>query len=320
MADTLASCLAQPGIVAENVVVVDDGSRDGTTRIAAEFGVQLLRMGGQGPGAARNAGLDWALSEPPEYLLLVDADVVLPPDWLARALAHLSQLGPKAAAVGGTGISGGDSASERLLDGGLWGWDPSPTMPMEVRSLATMDVLLRTAAIFDRRFVTCLIAGEDPEICFRMRADGWTLWTCADLAVTHVHPATVCQLIRRWFRYGQYYLYPYLLHPEEIGFGVVVRASLMPGLAAMLLASATLRRGRIGYAVACAVLGVTALGTVFFGREYRRSRAEDRTFDSRIPVLGVVRTAAHSSGIWYGMLRRPRLLSKCIEELRQGLL
>src|SRR4051812_748761 len=69
------------------VIVVDDGSRDGTRAIAEEFAASdprfhVIAQENRGLGAARNAGVDAARGT---YLAFVDGDDILPP----RAYEHL---------------------------------------------------------------------------------------------------------------------------------------------------------------------------------------------------------------------------------------
>jgi len=58
-----------------NVVVVDDGSRDGTFEVAVEAGVHTLRhLVNRGQGAALQTGLEYSLRAGAKYLVTFDAD------------------------------------------------------------------------------------------------------------------------------------------------------------------------------------------------------------------------------------------------------
>lgn len=70
------------------IVVVDNGSRDDTARVAEAAGVTVVRRArGDGPGAARNAGIAAAGGE---HLALLDADCMPAPGWLAAGGAALA--------------------------------------------------------------------------------------------------------------------------------------------------------------------------------------------------------------------------------------
>jgi glycosyltransferase involved in cell wall biosynthesis len=73
------------------VIVVDDGSRDGTSRVAARVGARVIRHEQPiGPGAARNAGAEAANGE---VLAFTDADCAPAPGWLAAGAAALEDAG-----------------------------------------------------------------------------------------------------------------------------------------------------------------------------------------------------------------------------------
>jgi glycosyltransferase involved in cell wall biosynthesis len=84
------------GQVAE-IIVVDDGSTDASTAIAAAAGITVLESGGRlGPGGARNVGAATAAGT---ILWFVDADVVVHPDG-ARVLIEAVQATGASAVFG----------------------------------------------------------------------------------------------------------------------------------------------------------------------------------------------------------------------------
>jgi glycosyltransferase involved in cell wall biosynthesis len=80
LAEAIASVLSQTLLPAE-IIVVDDGSVDGTVGVAERFAprVHCERQRHAGPGAARNRGVQLARGE---YLAFLDADDVWPADKL----------------------------------------------------------------------------------------------------------------------------------------------------------------------------------------------------------------------------------------------
>jgi glycosyltransferase involved in cell wall biosynthesis len=87
--ETLEGALAQTHADRE-VIVVDDGSTDGTGDVVASFGsvVQYLRQPNAGVGAARNHGFRLSTGD---FLAFLDADDIWSPDFLARSLDVLAR-------------------------------------------------------------------------------------------------------------------------------------------------------------------------------------------------------------------------------------
>ncbi|TMR98104.1 glycosyltransferase family 2 protein [Nonomuraea basaltis] len=93
------------------VILVDDGSCDGSRRIAEDFVAGdrrfvLIEQPNQGPGPARNEGIKQARGT---YLAFADADDVVPPDAYERLVAKLAETGSDLAC----------GAVGRLVDGAL---------------------------------------------------------------------------------------------------------------------------------------------------------------------------------------------------------
>lgn len=92
IAETIESVLGQTYADWE-LIVVDDGSRDRTAEIAAEYAardqrIQLLRQANAGTAAARNNGMRIARGR---YIALLDADDVWDRDFLARQLSFMRE-------------------------------------------------------------------------------------------------------------------------------------------------------------------------------------------------------------------------------------
>lgn len=84
---TLAALATQEIDEAFEVIVVDDGSTDQTSEVAAEAGARLVRRDrAAGPGAARNAGVAAARGE---VLAFTDADCAPTAGWLAAGISAL---------------------------------------------------------------------------------------------------------------------------------------------------------------------------------------------------------------------------------------
>jgi dolichol-phosphate mannosyltransferase len=121
-----------PAILAQrssfDVLIVDDGSPDGTGRLADQLAaanprVQVLhRAGKQGLGTAYLAGFRWALGRDYAAVFEMDADFSHQPDDLGRLLAAVEQhdvaIGSRWAAGGGT--RGWSTVRTVISRGGSW--------------------------------------------------------------------------------------------------------------------------------------------------------------------------------------------------------
>ena len=180
------------------IVYVDSGSTDGSTEAARAAGAEVVTLDPGQPftaARARNAGIDRLrqAGAAPDLVQFVDGDCELQPGWLPAAIAHMDAH-PRAAAVCGRRREIAPEASlwNRLCD---LEWDT----PVGPATACGGDALMRMAALdavggFDAR----LIAGEEPEMCLRMRRRGWEIWRI-DAEMTR-HDAAMTRFSQHWRR------------------------------------------------------------------------------------------------------------------------
>jgi cellulose synthase/poly-beta-1,6-N-acetylglucosamine synthase-like glycosyltransferase len=187
-----------PGRTVE-VVYVDSASTDGSADRARAAGARVLALGEGPPSAARGRNAGWQATAAPAVLFL-DGDTVLDPDFVARALPELDR--PGTAIVWGhrRELRPEDSVYNRILDLD-WLYAPGET------DFCGGDALVRRQALEETGgFDASLIAGEEPELCRRLRARGYTIrhvdlpMTGHDLAIRRF-----AQYWRRSFRAGRAY-------------------------------------------------------------------------------------------------------------------
>jgi len=181
----LGQCLMSVAQFAGTVVYVDSGSTDGSVELAHNLGAAVVALNLDTPftaGRARNAGFRHLRQLSPQlrHVQFVDGDCQIAADWLDKAASFLDE-NPGIAAVCGRRRERhpGDSIYNRLCD---IEWD---TPVGETRACGG-DAMMRVDA-FDsvHGFSPELIAGEEPELCVRLRAAGWRIWRLDEEMTLH---------------------------------------------------------------------------------------------------------------------------------------
>lgn len=161
----LAACLASIQNTAHNIemIYVDSDSQDGSPELAASLGAKVLRVKPERPCAAigRNAG--WRVASAP-YILFLDGDTLLHPEFLQHALEAMND--ETVAVVWGhrRELYPEHSLYNRVLD---LDW----IYPAGISEFCGGDALMRRSILEQvNGFSENLIAGEEPELCQRIRA------------------------------------------------------------------------------------------------------------------------------------------------------
>ena len=150
------------------IIYVDSDSTDGSLERAKILGAQVFQVHPERPTAAigRNAG--WQAATAP-LVLFLDGDTILQPDFVKKALLKLED--PKVAIVWGHLRERYPHASvyQRVI---VLDWIFSPGISEFCGGIALMRrQVLEEVSGFDSR----LIAGEEPEMCQRIRARGYII-------------------------------------------------------------------------------------------------------------------------------------------------
>ncbi|MEG0635451.1 Glycosyl transferase family 2 [compost metagenome] len=209
----LERCLRSLAHGADQVVYVDSGSTDGSVQMAQALGVEVLALDMARPftaARARNEGFACLQQLLPtlRHVQFVDGDCEVDPGWLASAQAFL-QARPDVAVVCGR-------RRERFPQRSVYNllcdleWDT----PIGEAKACGGDALMRADAFAQvGGFRPDLIAGEEPELCVRLRAKGWKVWRLADEMTLHDAAMTrFSQWWRRSLRAGHAYAEGAFLH------------------------------------------------------------------------------------------------------------
>lgn len=174
--ERLKRCLRSLSKRASPVVYVDSGSIDGSVQWARDFGVAVLELDVAVPftaARARNAGFRRLREMAPDlsYVQFVDGDCELIGNWPDDAISFLDAHTDIAAVAG--------RRRELYPERSVYNWlcDEEWNGPVgEVRACGG-DVMMRISAFESvGGFRDDLIAGEEPELCVRLRAAGWKIW------------------------------------------------------------------------------------------------------------------------------------------------
>jgi GT2 family glycosyltransferase len=193
--ERLKRCLRSALAPGRTVVYVDSGSSDGSVEFARSMGVDVVALDQDAPftaARARNAG--WArLDSDVRCIQFVDGDCELDPAWIDTATAYLRDH-PTVAVVCGRRRERFPSASRynRLCD---LEWD---TPAGEAESCGG-DAMIRAVALRSAGgYRDDMIAGEEPELCYRLRRAGSRV-VRLDAEMTG-HDAAITEFRQWWTR------------------------------------------------------------------------------------------------------------------------
>ncbi len=196
--------LAQQTWTPDQVIVVDDGSTDGTQVLlnawvtCGNLPILALRQENTGPAAARNRGIRAAEAD---FVAFTDDDCEPDPGWLEALAETLAAAPPGYAGIGGrvlpahTGLVADYMTFHRILE-----------PPNSCSYLVTANCLYRRGVLvevggFDER--VAWPGGEDPGLSSKVTDAGYRLGYCEQAVVRHHYREGLRAFARTFFRYGR---------------------------------------------------------------------------------------------------------------------
>lgn len=235
----LVACLAALQGKVDHIVYVDSGSTDDSIAAARAVGAHVVELDTSVPftaARARNAGLTALRAQVVgvTHVQFLDGDCVLQPGWIETARTFLLNH-PQTAVVCGRRRERfpENSLYNRLIDA-EWNTAPGQTRACGGDALMRIDALDQVGGYRDS-----MIAGEEPELCVRLRAAGWQIWRLDAEMVLHDADITrFGQWWRRAQRGGHAYAEGAALHgrPPERHKVRETRSAVLWGLALPVLA------------------------------------------------------------------------------------
>lgn len=196
--ERLVRCLASLAGRVERLVYVDSGSTDGSINAAHAAGADVVNLDLSLPFTmprARNAGFARLMECYPDvdFVQFVDGDCEVLQDWVETARATLSSR-PDVAVVCG-------QRRERHPDASIYNQlcDLEWRRPVGEVKACGGDAMMR-AAVFASvgGYAEQMIAGEEGELCLRLRTKGWKI-VCLDVPMT-LHDAAIFRFWQWWRR------------------------------------------------------------------------------------------------------------------------
>lgn len=196
--ERLRKCLESVMAVTGLVAYVDSGSTDGSVTMVRGMGLDVVELDMSVPftaARARNEGSRRLLESTPglEYIQFVDGDCELVAGWMEAAAKFLKANQHVAVVCG--------RLRERYPERSIYNtlcdmeWDSAVG---QTRACGGIAMMRTDAFVAAGGFREGMIAGEEPELCVRLRAKGWQIWRLdAEMAW---HDAAMTRFAQWWKR------------------------------------------------------------------------------------------------------------------------
>lgn len=180
------------------VIIVDNGSTDGTVDIAKRYTDKVYIHKGVKVGAVRNFGVSKAKGE---YIAFLDSDCIPPKAWLTDAFKYMDTN--SCDVVGGTCLLRENPSWVETS----WVINPNPKDQVNGSLMGGSILIKKTVFISIGGFDESLSAGEDSSLGHRLIASGYVVHIAKCCAFIHLgYPRNLGEFTRRQFWHASSYL------------------------------------------------------------------------------------------------------------------
>ena len=211
----VGAALAQGSLSCE-VIVVDDGSTDGTAQAVKKYpAARYIYQKNAGPAAARNAG--WRNATDADIVIFTDSDCVPEEGWAKHLIEGFTDesIG---AVTGSYEIANSDRLLPRLIHEEIklrhTGYKES------VKFFGSYNVALRRKVLeetggFDEGYRRA--SGEDNDLSYRVLKMGYKIAFASGALVAHHHTSSLKKYLREQYTHGYWRMKLYKAHPDMAG-------------------------------------------------------------------------------------------------------
>jgi len=181
-----------------NIVYVDSGSSDGSVKLAKKYKIHVIELDLSTPlsaARARNEGFKHLLRMNPstKYVQFVDGDCELNNNWVETASQFLEDNSHCAVVCGRLRERHPEASIYNRLCDIEWNGPPGEINACGGIFMVRSDIYQEINGMNQ-----LIIAGEEPEMCFRLRKKGWKIYRIPhDMAL---HDAAIMNFRQWWLR------------------------------------------------------------------------------------------------------------------------
>jgi len=240
----LITCLESLIGSVEHIIYVDSGSSDNSLQEAEQRGVICLSLDITLPftaARARNAGANYLIQHYPDLgaIQFIDGDCEINSDWLQKGRDFLVENSKYSVVCG--------RVKERFPERSVYNalcdieWDAPQGDALSCGGIALIRIIAFKQV---KGYQDDLIAGEEPEMCFRLRQQGWGIYRL-NVEMT-LHDAEMTKFSQWWNRAkrgGYAYAASFYLHGQSAEkfkkkevLSIVFWAGLIPVISIFLVA------------------------------------------------------------------------------------